>query len=63
MEYLREFLFRPAAVGSIVPSSRALAETIVQDIDLHDADNVLEYGGDRHLHGIHPARVEAVRRS
>lgn len=44
MEYLRQFLSKPAVIGSIVPSSRFLAQTIVQDVDLHQAETVLEYG-------------------
>jgi phospholipid N-methyltransferase len=44
VEYLREFLSKPARIGAIVPSSRFLAQTILQDVDLHQADNVLEYG-------------------
>ena len=44
MSFLREFIFRPATTGSIVPSSRFLAQTILEDIGLHQAKAVLEYG-------------------
>jgi phospholipid N-methyltransferase len=44
MNYLREFITQPAAVGAIMPSSRFVAETIVADAGLQEADAVLEYG-------------------
>jgi phospholipid N-methyltransferase len=44
VKYLREFIVQPAAVGSIVPSSRFLAQTILEDVELHRAEAVLEYG-------------------
>jgi phospholipid N-methyltransferase len=44
VKYLREFIVQPAAIGSIVPSSRFLAQTILEDVELHRADTVLEYG-------------------
>ncbi len=44
MDYLREFVLTPAKVGSVVPSSRVLAEAIVQDAEVSRADVVLEYG-------------------
>jgi phospholipid N-methyltransferase len=44
VEYLRQFLVKPAVIGSVIPSSRVLAQTIVRGIDLHRAETVLEYG-------------------
>jgi phospholipid N-methyltransferase len=44
MNYLREFISQPAAVGAIMQSSRFVAEMIVEDAGLEDADAVLEYG-------------------
>jgi phospholipid N-methyltransferase len=44
VEYLLEFLSKPTRIGAIVPSSRFLAQTILQGADLHKADTVLEYG-------------------
>jgi phosphatidylethanolamine/phosphatidyl-N-methylethanolamine N-methyltransferase len=44
LSFLREFIFRPATTGAIVPSSRFLAQTILKDIGLRQAKAVLEYG-------------------
>jgi phosphatidylethanolamine/phosphatidyl-N-methylethanolamine N-methyltransferase len=44
VEYLREFIAKPASIGAIAPSSRLLARATVKDLDLHEADAVLEYG-------------------
>ncbi len=44
VNFLRELITRPATTGAIAPSSRYLAEIIVEDLDLHTADVVLEYG-------------------
>lgn len=44
MDYIREFMLTPTSVGSVVPSSRVLAEAIVQDAEVSRADVVLEYG-------------------
>jgi phospholipid N-methyltransferase len=42
--YLREFITSPAMVGALAPSSRVLAQAIVQDAAVGAADVVLEYG-------------------
>jgi phospholipid N-methyltransferase len=34
----------PTVIGSVVPSSRILAQSIVRDAELQNADTVLEYG-------------------
>jgi phosphatidylethanolamine/phosphatidyl-N-methylethanolamine N-methyltransferase len=44
MGFLREFIANPITTGSITPSSRHLAQTIVEGLNLRDADTVLEYG-------------------
>ena len=44
MIFLRQFLSRPATTGAVVQSSRFLAQTVVENLDLHSADAVLEYG-------------------
>jgi phosphatidylethanolamine/phosphatidyl-N-methylethanolamine N-methyltransferase len=44
VEFLRQFIAKPATTGAIVPSSRFLAQTMVHDLGLRDADAVLEYG-------------------
>jgi len=43
-QFLREFIQRPLAVGSLVPSSAHLARAMVQNAGLADADVVLEFG-------------------
>lgn len=42
--FLREFIASPTITGSVTPSSRYLARTIVEGLDLPNADAVLEYG-------------------
>jgi len=44
MGFLREFIASPTITGSITPSSRHLARTIVEGLDLRNAEAVLEYG-------------------
>jgi phosphatidylethanolamine/phosphatidyl-N-methylethanolamine N-methyltransferase len=44
MGFLREFLVSPTTTGSITPSSQRLARTIVEGLELRNADAVLEYG-------------------
>jgi len=44
MRFLQGFISAPAMTASLTPSSRSLARAVVQDIDLGDADVVLEYG-------------------
>src|SRR6476646_7438734 len=44
MGFLREFIASPTMTGSVTPSSRQLARTIVEGLDLRNADVVLEYG-------------------
>ena len=41
---LRTFVRRPWRTGTVVPSSRALAELMAQDMDLGTADTVVELG-------------------
>src|SRR3954463_2849677 len=42
--FAAEFIQRPFATGSLVPSSSHLAKMMVQQGDLADAEAVLEYG-------------------
>ena len=44
LDFLREFIARPATTGAIAPSSRFLAQAMVEEIELHTAEAVLEYG-------------------
>ena len=44
MSFLREFITNPVTTGSVAPSSRFLAQAIVDGLDLPAADAVLEYG-------------------
>jgi len=43
-KFLVTFVRHPVAVGAIAPSSRHLAELMVEDMDLHRADTVVEIG-------------------
>jgi len=42
--FLAEFIQRPLATGSLIPSSSYLAKMIVQQAVLSDTDTVIEYG-------------------
>jgi phosphatidylethanolamine/phosphatidyl-N-methylethanolamine N-methyltransferase len=42
--FIAEFLRKPSAVGSLIPSSPYLAEEMIAQAGLKDADVVLEYG-------------------
>lgn len=44
MKFLKEFISNPVSTGAIAPSSSYLAQTIVEGLDLHNAEAVLEYG-------------------
>jgi phospholipid N-methyltransferase len=44
ISFLSEFIRRPKNTGAVAPSSRWLAETIVEDIGLETASLVVEYG-------------------
>jgi phospholipid N-methyltransferase len=44
ISFLSEFIRRPQNTGAVAPSSRWLAETIVEDIGLETASLVVEYG-------------------
>jgi phospholipid N-methyltransferase len=44
VKFLREFITKPVTTGAIAPSSKFLAQTMVQDLGLDAADAVLEYG-------------------
>jgi len=44
VSFLREFITNPVATGSVTPSSRFLAQSIVKGLELSSADAVLEYG-------------------
>jgi len=44
VNFLRQFIASPVTTGAIAPSSRYLARTIVEDLDLGTAESVLEYG-------------------
>ncbi len=43
-KFLKEFAIKPGVVGSVVPSSRALAEAMVAAADLPGASCVVEFG-------------------
>ena len=42
--FLAEFIQKPLATGSLIPSSSYLAKTMIQQAGLKSADTVLEYG-------------------
>src|SRR5215467_13254108 len=42
--FLAEFIQKPFATGSLIPSSSYLAKTMIQEAGLTSADTVLEYG-------------------
>jgi len=44
VNFFRQFIASPITTGAIAPSSRYLAKTIVEDLDLGRAESVLEYG-------------------
>ena len=44
VKFLKEFISNPTSVGAIAPSSPALAQAMVSELDLKSADAVLEYG-------------------
>ncbi len=44
MNFFRQFIANPVTTGAIAPSSRYLARTIVEDLDLSTAESVLEFG-------------------
>jgi phospholipid N-methyltransferase len=44
VHFLREFLTQPAVIGAIAPSSEDLAKAMLDGLDLHNAQAVLEYG-------------------
>ena len=43
-EFVTQFIRKPAAIGSLIPSSPYLAEMMIEQAGLEDADAVLEYG-------------------
>ncbi len=44
LTFLRNFIRHPVKVGAIAPSSRGLADMMVQSVDWDAADSVVEYG-------------------
>lgn len=44
LHFLSRFLLKPQTVGSICPSSKYLAEAMIEDIDFQLGDVVIEYG-------------------
>lgn len=44
VDFFKEFLSSPSAIGAIAPSSRFLARRMVEGLDLSNADAVVEYG-------------------
>lgn len=42
--FLREFIFHPREVGSLIPSSKALARALVEEAKLHGAKALAELG-------------------
>jgi phosphatidylethanolamine/phosphatidyl-N-methylethanolamine N-methyltransferase len=42
--FVREFLIRPKLVGAIAPSSRGLARRMVEGLEIHKANAVVEFG-------------------
>ena len=43
-QFVTQFIRKPAAIGSLIPSSPYLAEVMIEQAGLEDADAVLEYG-------------------
>jgi phospholipid N-methyltransferase len=44
VNFLREFMSKPATIGAVAPSSSFLAQKIVEDLQLSEAEAVMEYG-------------------
>src|SRR5258706_6230326 len=44
MQFVREFMMNPTAIGAIAPSSRFLAKEMIRGLDLAHAAACLEYG-------------------
>lgn len=44
LRFLASFLRKPATTGSVVPSSAALAQVVVDGVDLREAETVVELG-------------------
>src|SRR5262249_46022819 len=44
VNFLREFMSKPATIGAVAPSSSFLAQEIVEDLQLSEAEAVIEYG-------------------
>lgn len=42
--FLSQFVERPAMIGAVAPSSRHLAEQVLDGIDLYNAEAVMEFG-------------------
>ena len=65
-DFLKAFLRSPGAVGSVVPSSRSLAEQMVRCADIRPGDVIVELDGPEvevgKERGSHRTRV-VVRRS
>jgi phosphatidylethanolamine/phosphatidyl-N-methylethanolamine N-methyltransferase len=44
VKFVKEFIWNPMSIGAIAPSSAALARTMVDGLNLRNAEAVLEYG-------------------
>ncbi len=44
LSLLQQFLRRPSVIGAVAPSSKVLADCMVRDVDLKNAEAVLEFG-------------------
>jgi len=44
VHFLKQFIANPMTTGAIAPSSAALAQTMIEDLGLENAEAVLEYG-------------------
>lgn len=44
IQFLRQFVQRPASIGALSPSSRALADLLVEEASIRDASTVIEFG-------------------
>jgi len=44
LSFLKQYIFKPKTVGAILPSSKYLADKMIQNIDFENARCIVEYG-------------------
>lgn len=44
LEFIKEFIKNPRFIGAVAPSSRHLAEKMLEDIDFKNSTCIIEYG-------------------